>query len=90
MAVWNIESNFIFGEIPVLGDIGTAINGVTFLDNKTILVAPQGGGPLLRFTIDPAQLFDIASNSPNRGFSDTDCATYDIDPCPTLEEMRSG
>ena len=24
-----------------------------------------------------------------RGLTDTECATYRIDPCPTLEDMRS-
>lgn len=77
-------------EIPVLGDIGTAINGVAFLDNETIAVAPQGGGPLLRFTRDSEQLVNIAFDSLNRGLTEAECATYDTDPCPTLEEMRSG
>jgi WD40 repeat protein len=91
VSVWDVEARALLAEIPVLGDIGTAINGVAFLDDDTILVAPQSGGPLLRFTIDSNELIDIAFDSLNRGFTEAECAAYEIEPCPTtLDEMRSG
>ncbi len=45
---------------------------------------------LLLLTIDNEKLLDLARSRVTRGFSDTECSTYQIDPCPTLEEIRGG
>lgn len=90
VAVWDLETRALAAEIPVLGSIGTALSGVAFIDDETLVVAPQAGGPLLRFTLDTQELVDMAFESLNRPFSSDECATYDIDPCPSLEEMKSG
>jgi hypothetical protein len=45
---------------------------------------------LLRFTLNTATLVSLARDRLTRGFRPEECATYDIDPCPTLEEMKSG
>ena len=63
--------------------------GESHSDNETLVVAPESGDQLLRFTLDPEILRQLALDSLNRGFRAEECATYNIDPCPTLEEMRA-
>ncbi|MCZ6739972.1 MAG: hypothetical protein O7C01_09435, partial [Actinobacteria bacterium] len=90
VTVWDIERQRLVAEIPVAGDTGEGLRGVAFLDDETLVVVPEAGRQLLRFTFNPDTLFDLALDSLNRGFRLDECETYDIDPCPTLEEMRGG
>jgi len=83
--------------IAEFGGLGsrTTIEGRTPLASRsahssTVVVAPETGSRLLRFTLDGDRLLSLAVDSLTRGFRAEECATYDIDPCPTLEEMRSG
>jgi hypothetical protein len=41
-------------------------------------------------TLNPDVLLDAALSRLTRGFTGQECATYDIEPCPTLEEMTAG
>ena len=41
-------------------------------------------------TIDTDELLEIARNSLTRGFTEDECDRYKFDPCPTLEQVRSG
>ena len=41
-------------------------------------------------TLDPDELIEVAHARLTRGFKPQECATYGIDPCSTLEEIRSG
>ena len=89
LVVWNLDDGGIRAEIPVLGDVGETLRGVAFLDDETIAVAPEIGDELLVFTLDRDRLVERALESLTRGFTEGECATYDIDPCPTLEDLRS-
>ncbi len=88
VTIWDLENQSIAHEIQIEGDIGESLRGIEFLDNDTILVAPESGAGLLRFTFDPEALQQLGRDTVNRGFLAEECATYNIDPCPTLEEMR--
>jgi WD40 repeat protein len=90
VTVWDIERQRLVAEIPVAGDTGEGLRGVAFLDDETLVVVPEAGRQLLRFTLNPDTLFDLALDSLNRGFRPDECTTFDIDPCPTLEEMKAG
>jgi DNA-binding SARP family transcriptional activator/serine/threonine protein kinase/WD40 repeat protein len=90
VVVWNIEERRIVAEIPVSGDVGETLRGVAFVDDQTVVVAPEAGGELLVFTLDRERLINAALDSVTRGFRDSECATYEIDPCPGLEEMHEG
>jgi WD40 repeat protein len=84
LKVWDAAS----GDLQQQFSIGQRqVQGVAFIDDHTLAVAPREGG-LLIFTIDPAELAGALRRSLTRGFTPTECATYGIDPCPTLEEMR--
>ncbi len=41
-------------------------------------------------TLDVETLLETARSRLTRTFTPEECNTYDIDPCPTLEELRVG
>ncbi len=83
--VWDFDTGALVHQIPISG--GQAQN-VGFLDDQHLVVTPQDGN-ILVFTIDTAELLDIARDRVTRGFTDTECATYHFDHCPNLEEIRN-
>ncbi|CAN5813189.1 hypothetical protein BH23ACT4_BH23ACT4_04220 [soil metagenome] len=46
-------------------------------------------GHLYGITLDFEELLGIARNRLNRGFEEAECVQYRIDPCPSLDEMKS-
>jgi WD40 repeat protein len=85
--VWDVASRELVHEIP-LGDVQP--QGVAFLDDLHIVVAPQGG-ELLIMTLDPNELIAIGRSSLTRGFTVTECRRYGFGSgCPTLEELSRG
>jgi WD40 repeat protein len=88
--VWDVESRTMVQQIPVSSE-GAAVGGVAFTGDGTHLsVTSTATGELHRVTIDPEELFDIARTRLTRSFTETECATYRIDPCPTLEDIQAG
>ncbi len=69
---------------------GEGLRGVAFLDDETLVVVPEEGRQLLRFTFNPDTLFDLVLDNLTRGFRPDECTTYEIGPFPTLAEMRAG
>lgn len=62
---------------------------MAFEDEQTVTVAPEAGSEPMRFSLEADNLRSRAFDRVHRGFSSEECATYGIDPCPTLEEMRA-
>ncbi|MFQ5968814.1 MAG: hypothetical protein ACE5MI_14615 [Acidimicrobiia bacterium] len=60
---------------------------VEFLDEQHVFVI-AGERSARISSIDPAELADVARSRVTRGFTARECTTYDIVPCPTLEEIR--
>ena len=60
---------------------------VEFLDNRRLLVRGRSG-PIFVYTLDTGQLLEIARGRVTRGFSDTECQTYHVDPCPDLAAIQ--
>jgi WD40 repeat protein len=56
-------------------------------ENHLMVILPDGS--VLVFTIDTEELKQIVRSRLTRGFTEEECATYDLDPCPTLEEIRN-
>jgi class 3 adenylate cyclase len=59
------------------------------VDDRHLAVTLQTGD-LLFMAIDPAELGDTVRASLTRTSTDTECKTYGIGPCPTLEQLLSG
>ena len=60
-----------------------------WLDDNHLTVGTTYG-PWTTITLDPSELGEIARSKLRRHLSTTECQFYEIDPCPTLEEMRDG
>jgi DNA-binding SARP family transcriptional activator/WD40 repeat protein len=66
----------------------TQMQGVVFLSDTHLAVAPQTGGVLV-YTLDPDELVTIVRGSLIRGFTPAECDRYGFgDECPTLAELR--
>lgn len=85
--LWDIESGeevqrFDFSATPL------GLRNVEWVDPQTLLVGSRFWA--VQMTVEPDVLVDHALGRLTRSFTQSECATYDIDPCPTtLEEMRS-
>jgi WD40 repeat protein len=60
-----------------------------WLDEETLVVG-TANGPWTVITLDPDRLLGVVQASLRRGFTDAECSLYEIDPCPTLEELQDG
>jgi class 3 adenylate cyclase/WD40 repeat protein/energy-coupling factor transporter ATP-binding protein EcfA2 len=85
LRIWDTKT----GELRQQMDFKAEVQGLAFIDDRHLAVTPQGGD-LLIMTIDPAELANVLRASLTRTFTATECTTYAIDPCPTLEQMRGG
>jgi WD40 repeat protein len=68
---------------------GHPILGLAFISD-THLGVMLDDGQLRVVTIDTGELLGIARSSLTRGLTQEECDRYHFDPCPTLEQMRSG
>jgi WD40 repeat protein len=85
--VWDATTGRLEHEIP-FGK--SQIQGVAFVDNTHLAVAPQAGD-IHVVTIDADELIRIGRQSLSRGFTETECARFGFaSACPTLDEMRDG
>ena len=65
----------------------TAHLDVEFLDEQAILLGSEFEAVVL--FLDADRLLQVAKSRLTRSFTENECATYGIDPCPTLEVMLS-
>ena len=86
--VWNVADYSLHTD---LGFDGAGIGRVRFLDDTHVLLVPIGRPSAIVVTLDPEDLADVGKARVTRAFTETECLTYDIDPCPTtLEALRNG
>ena len=83
--VWD-DSGRLVNEIDFPG---RAVIGLAFI-SQTHLGVVLEDGQLRVVTIDTDELLEIARNSLTRGFTEDECDRYNFDPCPTLDQLRSG
>jgi sugar lactone lactonase YvrE len=83
--VWDSATGELLQQLSIGG---RQVQGLAFVDDHTLAAVPREGG-LLLMTIDPAELVAALRGSLTRGLTASECATYAIDPCPTLEKLRS-
>ena len=82
--VWDLERKEVLLEVELASDTGN----LEFVDENHIMAVSLEGDVLV-FTHDPKELKEIALDRLTRGLTDEECGIYDIDPCPSLEEMRA-
>ena len=88
--VWDVATRSLVHQIPV-SPVGDGVGGVGFVgDSGDLLVTALETGELRNVTTDTEEVLGIARERVTRGFTETECNTYRIDPCPTLEEVRAG
>ena len=87
--IWDLASESIVEEIEVEGNLPTGLTDVEFLTDAILLVVASDFHEVLVFTIDTSELISFAKARITRGFTEQECATYGIDPCPTLDEIKS-
>ncbi|HEX2152416.1 MAG TPA: BTAD domain-containing putative transcriptional regulator [Acidimicrobiia bacterium] len=84
--VWDIVDRRVVQEIFVAP---TQMQGVAFLSDTHLAVAPQPGGVLV-YSLDPDELFAIVAESLSRGFTPAECDRYRFgEDCPTLAELQA-
>ncbi|MDH3308035.1 MAG: hypothetical protein OEO77_11020, partial [Acidimicrobiia bacterium] len=82
--IWEVSSGTEIERIPLGGDSGDGY----WIDDDTIAIGTfEGVWTNLDIGLD--SLLDLARSSLLRSFTEQECLTYRIDPCPTLDEMRS-
>ena len=85
--VWDTVDRRLVQEIFVAP---TQIQGLGFVDDRHLGVAPQSGSMLV-YTLDAEELVDIVGSSLLRGFTSAECARFDFGAdCPTLEDLKAG
>jgi DNA-binding SARP family transcriptional activator/WD40 repeat protein len=88
--VWDVATRSLLHEIPV-SPVGEGLGGVDFIDDdRHLVVTAMETGELRKITIDTEELLGIARARVTRGLTETECAIYRIDPCPTFQEIRNG
>ena len=85
-----------------LGATGSTLEHSWSASGSLLLTVGEAGwmhlwqvGPSSPFTLQsgglgPGELLDFALGRVTRGFTEGECLTYRIDPCPSLEEIRGG
>ncbi|HEX6299678.1 MAG TPA: BTAD domain-containing putative transcriptional regulator [Acidimicrobiia bacterium] len=84
MRIIDIETGLIAQEVVLPG-----VSDIYFLDDENVVVGTSDGvfGTVSVATDD---LVARTRASLRRSFTDQECDTYRIDPCPELEELKSG
>ncbi len=83
--IWDIMERRMVRRLPLGPE---AHQSARFLDEQTILIASESD--VVGMTLDVQAQLQYARSRITRTFTPEECATYNIDPCPTLEEIKSG
>ena len=65
-----------------------SVSDIHWIDENTVLIGTTNG-VWATVPLRTDDLIRSAADGVTRGFTSDECATYRIDPCPTLEEIRS-
>ncbi len=92
--IWDITGVLDGGEPTLIAEIDAAPRSgapaAYFRSGDNHIVSISTGGLLREFTIDTDELIAIAKARLTRALTVDECATFGIDPCPTLEEVKAG
>ncbi len=85
--VWSTEDGHLVAD---LGETEVTYPGLDFHPNGRHIIVTGANGTIRVQTLDTTELLDIARSRLTRSFTDDECATHHIDPCPELETIRGG
>ena len=85
--VWNVSDRSLVTEIKL--DVDEVAN-VEFIDNTHLFVTAGFGNEAIVITLDPDELLMIARDRIVRTFTPEECTRFEINPCPTLADLKSG
>ncbi len=87
--VFDVATGASLGTVAAV-DEEAAVGDIGFSPDGTRLAAAIGDEGVVRvFALELGELTRIATTRLTRSFTDTECQIYNIDPCPTLEEVRA-
>ncbi|MEX1037776.1 MAG: BTAD domain-containing putative transcriptional regulator, partial [Acidimicrobiia bacterium] len=81
--IWNLETGAQIERIPLDGAYGPG----HWIDESTIVIGDVTSGQWITLSLED-DLIERARSRLTRTFTPSECVTYRIDPCPTLEEMK--
>ena len=81
--IWEVQSGVEIHRIP----LGLAGDG-HWLDEEHIFVEFQGLWTTISLDLD--EVSELAIQRLTRGLTSDECASYRLDPCPSLEELAGG
>lgn len=82
--VWTAEDGSLTHAIRTTDYVA----GPEFANSDRHLLVTLETGDRYHFTLDPDELLSIARSRLTRGFTDSECTRFEIEPCPTLDELR--
>jgi len=85
--VWDVVSGSLVAEIALTEH--EPANNVAFISADSQLLVTSAGGPVAIASLDAERQLENARSALTRSFTQPECDTYRIDPCPTLEEIGS-
>jgi WD40 repeat protein len=86
--IWDLAERTLVHEIQLDGILPDQVPaGIGWKDDMHVMVVTEPG-MLIELTTDADELIGLVKESLTRGFTESECARYEIDPCPSLEEMR--
>ncbi len=85
ITIWSTETLTMEQTIPLAAQYDEAV----WLDETTIAMMYPNGA-IVALTTDTQELISAARSKVTRTLTSVECRDFDIDPCPTLEEIRTG
>jgi WD40 repeat protein len=89
--IWQVSGTEprLLDRIPVSGDM---VSDIVWLDDEhmgAVVLLDWGHVRWQTIDLSSGAVVEMAVDDLVRGFSQSECETYDVEPCPTLDEMRS-
>jgi WD40 repeat protein len=83
--IWDLDSLQLVDRIPL-----PFPSDAMWIDEDTLAVTLATRGEWAVVTVRNDELLDLARAGLTRSYTVDECRLYNIEPCPTLEEIRSG
>ncbi len=84
LAIIDIEAGRVVQQTDLEG-----VSDIHWIDDDTLLIGTNSG-VVGTVSLSTDAFLDSVRGSLRRGFTDVECDRFNIDPCPTLDELRGG